>query len=309
MTHSLRWLGAGFVAGALVLPATALADAVQHYVPGVEGNKAASVPPPGFYLRNYGVYYDSDDVKVDAISDNDGAIPGGDDSATVKAVVSRAIWITEHKVLGADYGMEAIVPILDKEVDAMGLSESDSGLGDVFLSPLILTWHGAQYDAVFAAGYWTDAFSDFYDDNPVAAAASAGQGYSNVMLTFGGTWYPTPERRWALSLLNRYETLASEIESTDIEPGDNWVAEWGISYDVNPALTLGLVGYDSWQLTEDDAPAGVPTPKDEVHAVGAQLSYRSKSLGMSFDAALYDEYHSEHRPEGTTARVIVTIPF
>uniref|UniRef100_UPI000382CB0C SphA family protein n=1 Tax=Arhodomonas aquaeolei TaxID=2369 RepID=UPI000382CB0C len=287
----------------------ASADATQHYVPGVEGSLGASVPPPGFYLRTYGVYYDSDNVKVDAISDNDGEIPGGDDSATVRAVVPRAIWITDKQFLGADYGMEAIAPILDKDVDAMGLSESDSGLGDVFLSPLILAWHGERYDTVLAAGYWTDAFSDYDDDNPVAAAASVGQGYSNVMVTLGGTWYLTADRTWAVSLLNRYETMASEVEGSNITPGDNLVAEWGVSYDVNPALTLGLVGYDSWQLTEDDAPAGVPTPEDEVHAIGGQLTYRSKSLGMAFDAALYDEYDSKHRPEGTTARVIVTIPF
>ncbi|MDZ7809445.1 MAG: transporter [Arhodomonas sp.] len=267
MKHSIRRLGAGLVAGAFALPASALADAVQHYVPGVEGNKAASVPPPGFYLRNYGVYYDSDTVRVDTPS-GDGSLPV-DSSAEVFAVVPRAIWITEQKFLGADYGMELIAPILDKEVKVGGVRESDSGLGDVFFGPLILAWHGDQYDTVFAAGYWTDAFSDFYDDNPVAAASSAGQGYSNVMFTFGGTWYPAEDRRWAFSLLNRYETLASEVEGTDVEPGDNLVAEWGISYDVNPALTLGLVGYDSWQLEGDDAPAGVPTPKDEVQAPSA----------------------------------------
>jgi hypothetical protein len=161
----------------------------------------------------------------------------------------------------------------------------------------------------FAAGYWTDVFSDYDDDNPVAAAASVGQGYSNVMITIGGTWYVTADRRWAASLLNRYETMASDIEGTDIEPGDNWVAEWGISYTFNQVITVGLVGYDSWQLSEDDAPSGTPTPKDEVHAVGGQLTYRSRLLGMTFDGALYGEYHSEHRPEGMTARIIATIPF
>ncbi|MCS4504989.1 transporter, partial [Arhodomonas aquaeolei] len=156
MTHCNRLVAAGLATAiAAALPAAASADATQHYVPGVEGSLGASVPPPGFYLRTYGVYYDSDNVKVDAISDNDGEIPGGDDSATVRAVVPRAIWITDKQFLGADYGMEAIAPILDKDVDAMGLSESDSGLGDVFLSPLILAWHGERYDTVLAAGYWT----------------------------------------------------------------------------------------------------------------------------------------------------------
>lgn len=309
MNRTMRYLAGGaFIGLALGLPLTAAADATQHYVPGVEGIQAASVPPPGFYLRFYGVYYDSDDVKVDAISSDDGAIPGGGDSATVKAVVPRAIWITGQKFLGADYGMELIAPILDKSVDALGLSEGDSGIGDVYFGPLVLAWHGERYDAVAAAGYWTDAFGDYDDSNPVAAAASTSSGYSNVMLTLGGTWYLTADRGWAVSLLNRYETLASDIEHTDITPGDNWVAEWGISRNFSPALSVGLVGYDSIQVTEDDAPAGVPTPKDQVHAVGGQVSYRSTSLGMFFDAAFYKEYQAEHRPEGTTFRLIVTIP-
>ena len=35
----------------------ALLFAQAHYVPGVEGLKGASLPPPGFYVRDYNVFY------------------------------------------------------------------------------------------------------------------------------------------------------------------------------------------------------------------------------------------------------------
>ena len=31
-----------------------------HYCPGVEGIQAASLPPPGFYVRDYNVFYTAD---------------------------------------------------------------------------------------------------------------------------------------------------------------------------------------------------------------------------------------------------------
>ncbi|MDI3261997.1 SphA family protein [Aerosticca soli] len=296
-----HWM-AGSLLAAAAAPTTALADASAHYVPGVEGIKAASVPPAGLYLRLYGVAYRSDDIRVDTPSGN-GAIPGHT-SADVDAFVPRIIWISDKKFLGADFGMDALWPYEHKHIEVGPMHTSKTGMGDLYLNPVILAWHGKQYDTVFCIGYWTDV-GDYHREDP----ASTGQGYSNAMFTLGGTWYPDSDRRWALSILNRYETLASKIRHTDVTPGDNWVAEWGISYQISPSTNIGLVGYDSWQVERDDAPHGVPTPKDSVHAVGGQWSFHSHSLGMLFDVALYHEYDAQHHPKGNTGRVTLTIPF
>ena len=40
------------------------AHAEGHYVPGIEGVKAASVPPAGNYYIGYGVNYSVDSLKV-----------------------------------------------------------------------------------------------------------------------------------------------------------------------------------------------------------------------------------------------------
>uniref|UniRef100_UPI0013D3DC55 transporter n=2 Tax=Pseudomonadota TaxID=1224 RepID=UPI0013D3DC55 len=75
-------------------------------------------------------------------------------------------------VLGADYGVEAIVPLVRTSltINAAGIADSRSGVGDVYVGPLVLGWHGAQWDAVAAAGMWLDSGNT---DHP----ASAGKGF------------------------------------------------------------------------------------------------------------------------------------
>ncbi|KLR58378.1 meta-pathway phenol degradation-like protein, partial [Diaphorobacter sp. J5-51] len=61
--HSMkkhRVIAALALAGGLAAP---LAQAEGHYVPGVEGMQAASVPPPGFYYLGYLLNYDIDDFR------------------------------------------------------------------------------------------------------------------------------------------------------------------------------------------------------------------------------------------------------
>ena len=144
------------------------AQAEGHYVPGVEGIQAASVPPPGFYYLGYAVNYNANSFRAPGSSTD---LPGHN-SATVSALTNRFVWMTGHKVLGADYGVEAIVPLVRTSltINAAGIADSRTGVGDVYVAPLVLGWHGAQWDAVAVAGMWLDTGST---DHP----ASAGKGF------------------------------------------------------------------------------------------------------------------------------------
>jgi len=78
----------------------------------------------------------------------------------------------------------------------------------------------------WAAGVWAPT-GDFDVHNPTLA----GKGYWTEMLTAGATWYPDQEKRWALSVLNRYE-FSQEQSDTDITPGQAYTVEGGLSYGV-----------------------------------------------------------------------------
>ena len=52
-------LAVGFAA----LPGLLSAQPSAHYAPGVEGIKAASLPPPGVYFRDYSYFYTADQLN------------------------------------------------------------------------------------------------------------------------------------------------------------------------------------------------------------------------------------------------------
>ena len=113
---------------------------------------------------------------------------------------------------------------LDIEFDldvAGGSRFDDDGIGDLFVGPIILGWHGSQWDITFAGGHWFDT-ADFDADNP----ASVGKGYGTTMLTLGGMWHFDEEKRWNISALSRYE-IKTKQDDTGVTPGDSWLVEWG----------------------------------------------------------------------------------
>lgn len=278
---------------ALACAAASVAQAGGHYVPGVEGIQAASVPPPGNYYLGYLVDYNINELRAPGSSNT---IPGYN-KGTVTALANRFVRITSTKLLGADYGYELIVPVIRKSLtfNAAGISDTGSGVGDVFLSPLVLGWHGSNWDAVAAAGLWLDNASS---DKP----GSPGNGYKSTMLTAGGTYYFDATKSWSGSALLRFET--NSTMSNDFKPGNQVTMEWGIGKALG-AVQVGLVGYDQWQTSNDSGP-GATSDHAERHAVGAEVVYPLMDKGVILKAAYYDEYSakggSNPQAKGSTLR-------
>ena len=284
----------GFALAATLSAASFLTHAGGHYVPGVEGIQGASVPPPGMYYLGYLVNYSIDELRA----------PGGSNTVplsntgTVSALANRLVYITSTKLLGADYGMEAIVPVLRKSLNfnAPGISESNSGVGDIYLGPLVLGWHGGNWDAVAAAGVWFDnASSD--------APSKPGNGYKSTMLTGGATYYFDAAKSWTGSALMRFEV--NSTQSNDFKPGNQVTLEWGFGKSLGP-VQVGLVGYDQWQTSNDSGPTAT-SDHAERHAIGAEVVYPlMKEAGVMLKAAYYDEYSakggSNPQAKGSTVR-------
>lgn len=263
--------------GALTGPA---ARAEGHYVPGVEGLQGASVPPPGAYYLGYLVNYRMDDFRAPGTSSN---LPGHN-RGTVTALANRFVWITGHKVLGADYGVEAIVPVMRTSltVNAAGISDTRSGVGDVFLGPLVLGWHGPQWDAVAAAGVWLDSAETGHP-------ASPGKGFKSTMLTGGLTYYFDGARTVSGSALLRLERNGRN--AAGMRPGHQATLEWGLGRSFG-GWQAGLVGYSQWQLGDDSGP-GASTHRASRHALGAELVYPVPGAGLFLKGAFYKEVRAE----------------
>ena len=226
-TLTLRLVAAAGVF-ALVLPLQAQLPVGSHYPVGAEGIKGGSLPPPGLYLRDYNFVYTADRV-ADLPADLD-----------VFAYVQapRLIWITPEKILGADYGMDVIVPFFDKQVHGVVGGRNVFGLGDIQLEPVLLSWHEQQFDV--AAGYalWAPTGDFNASHGALTALTSPGNGYWTHMFTLGGVYYPDDAKSWALSLLNRYE-INTRQDQTGITPGEMYTLEWGLSKSVAKGVDVG----------------------------------------------------------------------
>jgi len=290
--HTTRIAIGLLVGGAFALSARLQAQPTAHYPPGIEGIKAASLPPPGIYFRDYNVAYFANTLN----NPNGHEVKGAPD-LFFYANVPRLVWITDLQLLGGNIGVDALVPVQYTEIEDFDHSFS---LGDFFAET---TWstHIQKFDFSLGAGFWAPT-GEFDAHNPT----KAGLGYWAPMLTAGVTWYVDPEKKWAISVLNRYE-FNLEQEDTDITPGQAYTLEWGLSRTLAPNIELGAIGYYQQQVTSDTRqPASA---RDRVAGVGPEVSvfYPRFSLGWSLRYAY--EFMAENRFQGNTVALTITKRF
>jgi len=283
----------------LALPETALAQ--YHYPPGVEGIKGGTLPPPGFYIRDYNLFY-----FADRLNDPHSAGIPADLDLFVYANGFRPIWITKCQILGGNYGMDIFFPFINTEFEIdtpMGrLEDSYFGLGDIFVEPITLSWHWAQWDLGVGYGFW--APTGYVDP---MSPAKPGKGFWSNMFTLGGTWYPDKAKTWSVSLLNRYE-IHSEEQHSDITPGNMFTLEWGVGKGISKTVEVGVVGYYQQQTTTDCG-AGASPDKERVFGVGPEISVFVPQCPMFVSVRYLREFGAMDRPEGNTLTLTVTKPF
>ncbi|MEI7901875.1 MAG: transporter [bacterium] len=283
-------LACGVLAGAASTQAQPIV--AGHYPAGVEGIKGASLPPPGMYFRDYNVFYFADTFR-------DGP-PDFDISAYVNA--PRLIWMTDQEIFGAHYGMDALVILGYMDWTAGGKSDHYSGVGDIQLEPVLLSWQFQQFDLATGYAFWVPT-GDYSPTRPDLLS----KGFWSHMLTLGGTWYPDKEKTWAMSLLNRYE-FCHEQEKTHIDPGQVFTTEWGVSKSLRKGLDAGLIGYYQQQVTEDSGRTAT-SELDRKFGVGPEISAFCPKLGMFASLRYAHEFAAVERPEGHLITLTLTKPF
>jgi len=141
----------GAVTILIALPAQA--QLAGHNTKGDFGLQAGSQPPPGVYAIAPMYYrYDGDSLK-----NRDGNTvsidPEERGSVVANAYVFGLIWVTDFKILGANYSFQIYPAFTDNTLAApiLGLDESVStGFTDLYFQPVNLGWQTARAD--FVAG-------------------------------------------------------------------------------------------------------------------------------------------------------------
>ena len=201
--------------------------------------------------------------------------PDGDEididfDVEVAVTAHRLIWVSDYELWGGQFFADFLIPLQNTNLDigALGVSEDDTSIGDIFLEPFGLAWHGDKYDLAFALSVFLPS-ADFDIDDPV----TPGRGFWTGMVSFGGTQYFGENKSWAASLLARYE-IHGEQDDTDITPGDDFHFEWGISKVLPNFWEVGFGGYVQQQVSSDDGPNLTPAleEKDRAIALGPEVT-------------------------------------
>jgi hypothetical protein len=218
-------------------------------------------------------------------------------------MVNRFVWVTNKTILGANYFMDVVIPLIntDIEIGALGIDDSKFGVGDVNIEPFGLSWHGPRYDASFGLSVYIPTGE--YDETDLA---SPGRDMWTGMLTLGGTYYFDAGKTWSASILARYETH-SEKDETDVTLGDDFHFEWGIGKTLAKIWDVGVTGYCHWQVT-DDSDSGLwnKSDHDRVYAVGPEVSVFLPPAKLFASLRSQWEFGAQARSEGNVTTLTLT---
>lgn len=275
-----------------------------HYVPGIMGIKAASLPPPGDYYIMHNVFY-----TANSTYDGNGDEADIDFNLNVFVNAHRFVHVWSDVFLGANYAVNVIVPLqyTDISIGAFNLADDQFGIGDIILDPMVLSWNKARYDVSFGIGAVVPVGS--YD---ITEPASPGKSFWTGMLTLGGTYYFDKEKTWTASILSRYE-VHSKKKDFDVTAGNDFTFEYGIGKTIAAKViwTFGAAGYAHWQVTEDKG-ADIeydPTVKDQIFAVGPEVDVFIPSIKFSMELRGLYEFGAIDRSQGTKLCLTLIKPF
>jgi len=294
---------------------------LSHYGGGLANVDDFFIPPPEvgqFLYAQYNFYYftdtfrNADGDKVDSISFTDRrGMPH-----TIKLdlnidqffIAPALMWSPKFTVLGARYGAFAVIPIGNPATAAhlqtargreLNVDQSVWDIGDCYFQPFWLMWSTPRLDAGISYGF--DAPTGRYSNG---ASDNVGLGYFQHQVQ--GTLRVHLDDAKSLSgvLVPTFE-IAQKKTDVDITPGEQFTLNWGLRKDfAEDWLQFAVLGYDTWQLTEDHGADATDHFKDEVHAAGFQIGIPKFGLAFKY----LHEYLARDRFEGQMVSFTFGLP-
>ncbi len=258
---------------------------------------------PGFYFQEYLEYYTADSLKNQH----------GNDTNLLKDLnvwvsLNQLIYASDQKLLGGNWGVDLIVPLVSLDVDpevGSPLSSNHQGLGDIVIGPF-LQWgpimgakgpifmHRVEFQNLIPTGKYDDDHilnpgSNFYSLDPYWAAT-----------VFLG---PKAELSWRVHYLwnakndDPNKLLSNNAEDT--QAGQAVHLNFASSYEVvEKMLRLGISGYYLKQFTNNEANGqGIADSREQVLAIGPGALF-SFSQDDHIFVNTYFQTAVENRPSG-----------
>jgi hypothetical protein len=294
----------------LILAALPLhASEIGHFSPAVMRPRDMTVPEHGAYAALYNTFYTTDTYKdrngAKAETISIGGTPVNID-VNVNSFMSipMFLYVTNFKVLGANYGFFAMQPFGNMSVGSAlhttagrGLSTDNSSfdIGDTFIQPVWLGWNVPQ--GQLALGYGFYAPTGKYETN---STSNVGLGFWTNQFQAAGTYYLDPHEHTAFTASLTYE-LHGEKEGTQVTPGDD--LSFSLAADHMKKLAkdwagnAGLSFYGQWQIADDNGGPN-PTVHDQVFGAGLNVGLTYLPWKTQIDFHWMQEFEAVDRFEG-----------
>jgi len=267
---------------------------------GVEDIYTGYLPPPGFHVMDYMLFYDGK-----GINDDKGDRVAGTD-VTMIADAVRLVYSSPIEILGGRAAWHAVVPLVHKDivVPGAGINDTFSGVGDMYFSPLLVGWDLdpdlhiiAGLDMIFPTG-------EYHREN----LADGPTGTDTINPNIGTHHYvfePAfavtkmfPDNGLVLDSKFMYDMHTREPDS-NIRTGNQFHMDYAATVPVVDLVRAGINGY--WFTScEQDRLNGVKidNSKEKVFAIGPMVRYDAgERTNITLKVQFEQEAHN--RPEGS----------
>jgi hypothetical protein len=268
------------------------------YPGGVENFLVGAAPPPGLHWLTYGQIY-----RADKLKDKDGQtipVPGFKVNANV--AVLRPVLSTNTQLWGGNLVFHAIIPLVDLKVQAAGISQSKTGVGDITLGVFGLATHYspqlhtvAALDVVLPTGR--------YNKNDLA---NIGRNYTSFQPLYTLSYIDPKGFNGDFKLTFNFNT---KNKDTNYKSGNEVFVDYSLGYGLGNAWTVGVGGYIRNQFS-DDTQNGIRVLNNKAKnfAIGPSLKYQP-SQGWFLTAKYQIETNTKNTTQGNALWVKAVLPF
>lgn len=267
-----------------------------HYMPGIINVRDFANPSPasGIILLDYNTllssskFYGADGKQVTQIGGPLGA--NIDLQVDINGYINTPfpIFVSKFKIFGATYlggaslgytttnvseGLSR-VGIIDSNHQSGNVNANVNGFSDLVVMPIYLSWGLKQMD--ITAGYMFYAPTGEYAPG---GSNNTGLGYWSHLFQCFGYYYPMkidekPSKATAIMLATTFE-ITSKIKNTEVNSGNRFNLDYGISQYLSERFSVGIFGGNSWQISEDQGSQVYwnNSVKDRYGVLGLEAGY------------------------------------
>jgi hypothetical protein len=278
------------------------------YTPGFSATNSGVMPDPGLTYSNTFMEYSFDQVNCPVCGTISPKF-----NAAVFVDVNLFMWVSKKKILGANYGLVALLPFSNSALSLSGLGPISGGGGftDSFYQPVTLGWHLKRADIMAAYGFFapTGKFS-------AGASNNTGTGHWTNTPTAGETFYLTKNKATAFSAYEMYEFHTTQ-QGTNIHPGQTLDLDYSLTQilplqkDEHTLLQFGVAGYGQWQLSNNSGPGVDPQHPAHyrVNAIGGAANVILPVRKVSVGFKLMKEFSTSYTVQGYSFQITGGLTF